>query len=88
MAIGEVKLLPGRSALFQGKRYVILDIAGLDAVIAKDAESGKTERIAVDQLMPDVSTDKNAPRQDLTSVKEEDWIEAVELHLKLTHLAQ
>lgn len=76
MAIGEIKLIPGYTVLYQGKQFVILDIAGLDAVIAKEAASGKTERIPVNQLAPDLMAGKKVVRQDLLAVKDEDWLEA------------
>ncbi|MDO8990052.1 MAG: Mu transposase C-terminal domain-containing protein [Sideroxyarcus sp.] len=76
MALGEIKLIPGYTVLYQGKQYVILDIAGLDAVIAKEAVSGKTERLPVNQLMPDLVVGKKVVRQDLLTVKDEDWLEA------------
>lgn len=76
MAIGEIKLIPGCTALYQGRQYVILDIAGLDAVIAKDMASGKSERIAVNQLAPDLPTGQKIVRQDLLTIRDEDWLEA------------
>lgn len=76
MAIGEIKLIPGYTVLYQGKQYVILDIAGLDAVIAKEAVSGKTERLPVNQLKPDLAVGEKVVRQDLLTVKDEDWLEA------------
>lgn len=76
MALGEIKLIPGCTVLHHGKQYIILDIAGLDAVIAKEAVSGKTKRLPVNQLAPDLPVGKKVVRQDLLTVKDEDWLEA------------
>ncbi len=70
-------MLPGSTVRFNEKQYVILDIADLDAVIAKDLNSGKTERIPVIQLMPDLSLSSKPARQDLLNIKDKDWNEAL-----------
>lgn len=78
MAIGEIKLIPGRTVLYQGRPQVIMDIAGLDAVIAKDVGSGKSNRLPIDQLVPDQSAGVVASRKDLLTVDEQDWMRAME----------
>lgn len=75
MTYGEISLLPGSPVKFKGKSYVILDIASLDAVIAKDIESGKSERLHVSQLEED-SPIKGPSRQDLLAIEDADWVEA------------
>lgn len=75
MKYGELSLLPGSAVKFKGRAYVILDIAGLDAVIAKDIESGKSERLPVASLEPE-SANIGRARQDLLAIKDVDWVEA------------
>lgn len=86
MAIGEIKLIPGCTVLHKEKQYVIVDIAGLDAVIAKNMVSGKAERIAVNQLEPDIPSGQNIVRQDLLTVKDDDWLEAHKRFLSIRPL--
>ncbi|MDO9010363.1 MAG: Mu transposase C-terminal domain-containing protein [Gallionella sp.] len=73
---GQFSLLPGSTVKFKDKQYVILDIAGLDAVIAKDMVSGKSERLPVSQLEPDVIPTSPKARQDLLCINDDDWMEA------------
>lgn len=68
--------MPGSPVKFQGKEFVILDIAGLDAVIAKDMVSGKSERLPVAQLEPGVTNGVHKARKDLLAIKDDDWVEA------------
>lgn len=76
MHSGQFSLLPGSSVKFKGRQYVILDIAGLDAVIAKDSISGKSERLPVAGLEPDLEPGSSKVRQDLLCISDADWIEA------------
>ena len=76
MSNGQISLMPGSPVKFQGKEFVILDIAGLDAVIAKDMVSGKSERLPVTQLEPVTTQGTHKVRQDLLTIKDDDWVEA------------
>lgn len=76
MSNGQFSLLPGSPVKFQGKEFVIIDIAGLDAVIAKDMISGKSERIPVALLESGITLSKHKARRDLLIIKDEDWVEA------------
>lgn len=76
MSNGQISLMPGSPVKFQEKEFVILDIAGLDAVIAKDMVSGKSERLLVAQLEPVTTQDTHNARQDLLTIKDDDWVEA------------
>lgn len=76
MSNGQISLMPGSPVKFQGKEFVILDIAGLDAVIVKDMVSGKSERLPVAQLEPVVTQGVHKARKDLLTIKDDDWVEA------------
>lgn len=76
MSNGQISLMPGSPVKFQGKEFVILDVAGLDAVIAKDMISGKSERLPVAQLEPVTTQGTHKARQDLLTIKDDDWVEA------------
>lgn len=72
----KLNLLPGSAVIFDDRHYVILDVSGLDAVIAKEVGSGRAERIAVEKLKPLPVDETTSPRKDLLAIKDEDWIEA------------
>lgn len=76
MRNGQISLMPGSTVKYKEKQYVILDIAGLDAVIAKEMVTGKSERILVSQIEPDLLPSTQKARQDLVKINDEDWLEA------------
>jgi putative transposase len=76
MKNGQISFMPGSTVISKGKQYVILDIAGLDAIIAKDMASGKSERLQIAQLEADLTAGNKPPRKDLLEIKDKDWIEA------------
>jgi putative transposase len=76
MRNGQISLMPGSTVKYKEKQYVILDIAGLDAVIAKNMATGKSERILVSQIEPDLLPSTQMERQDLLKINDEDWFEA------------
>src|SRR5438132_9501572 len=61
-----LKLLPGSTVRWRGRRYLIVDYESLDAIIARQPGKRRLERIPVNEAAPD-----------LASVPEEAWQKAV-----------
>ena len=73
-----LKLLPGSTVRWRGRRYLIVDYESLDAIIARQPGKRRLERIAVNEAAPDhASHIVSAWTPDLASVPEEAWQKAV-----------
>lgn len=74
-----LKLFPGSTVRWCGRRYMILDYAGLDAIIGREPGKRRPERIPVSEAKPDQhQADSAWMPPDLVSVPEEEWQAAVE----------
>ena len=73
-----LKLLPGSIVRWHGRRYLIVDYASLDAIIARQPAKRTLERIPVNEVALDQpSHDVAATTPNLVSVSEEAWQTAV-----------
>ncbi len=73
-----LKLLPGSTVRWRGRRYLIVDYESLDAIIARQPGKRRLERIPVNEAAPDhASHIVSAWTPDLASVPEEAWQKAV-----------
>src|ERR1700736_5907349 len=67
-----LKLLPGSTVRWRGRRYLIVDYESLDAIIARQPGKRRLERIPVNEAAPDhASHIVSAWTPDLASVPEE-----------------
>jgi len=74
-----IKFLPGATIRWQARRYVIVDYAGLDAIVGRETGKRKLERIPVDEAQLDqTSRDRAVRTPDLVSMPENSWQTAVE----------
>jgi hypothetical protein len=48
-----LKLFPGSTVRWCGRRYIILDYAGLDAIIGREPGKRRPERIPISEAKPD-----------------------------------
>ena len=66
-----LKLLPGSTVRWRGRRYLIVDYESLDAIIARQPGKRRLERIPVNEAAPDhASHIVSAWTPDLASVPE------------------
>src|SRR5271166_1996492 len=73
-----LKLLPGSTVRWRGRRYLIVDYESLDAIIARQPGKRRLERIPVNEAALDhASHIVSAWTPDLASVPEEAWQKAV-----------
>jgi hypothetical protein len=73
-----LKLLPGSTVRWRGRRYLIVDYESLDAIIARQPGKRRLELIPVNEAAPDhASHIVSAWTPDLASVPEEAWQKAV-----------
>jgi hypothetical protein len=73
-----LKFTPGSSIRWRGKRYVVVDYAGMDSLIARELGKRRLERIAVRDAAPDRTPgDRTAWTADLVSIPEGAWQRAV-----------
>ena len=73
-----LKLLPGSTVRWRGRRYLIVDYESLDAIIARQPGKRRLERIPVNEAAPDhASHIVSAWTPDLAAVPEEAWQKAV-----------
>jgi putative transposase len=73
-----LKFLPGSTIRWRARRFVVVDYAGMDAIIARELGKRKLERIPVKEAAPDRTVgDRAAWTPDLVSVPEEAWQTAV-----------
>src|SRR5260370_34222557 len=73
-----LKFLPGSNIRWCGRQYIIIDYAGLDAILGRQLGKRRLERIPINEAQPD---DRHASPAwmppDLVSVPEEEWQAAV-----------
>jgi putative transposase len=73
-----IKFLPGATIRWHRRRYVIVDYAGLDAIVAHEFGKHKLERIPVEEAQSDrTSQGRLTGTPDLISVPEDSWQAAV-----------
>ena len=73
-----LKLLPGSTVRWRGRRYLIVDYQSLDAIIARQPGKRRLERIPVNEAAPDHASHIVSGRTpDLVSVPEKAWQTAV-----------
>ena len=73
-----LKLLPGSTVRWRGRRYLIVDYQSLDAIIARQSGKRRLERIPVNEAAPDhASHIVSGGTPDLVSVPEKAWQTAV-----------
>jgi hypothetical protein len=73
-----LKLLPGSTVRWRGRRYLIVDYQSLDAIIARQPGKRRLERIPINEAAPDHASHIVSGRTpDLVSVPEKAWQTAV-----------
>jgi putative transposase len=82
-----VTIAPGAKVESGGRRYEITHLLDLEAVLAKDEETGRTERLLIKDITPAVKKKQaeGGPQseQELSLISEEDWQEA---QRRFTHM--
>lgn len=82
-----VTIAPGKKVESGGRRYEVTHIFDLEAVLAKDEETGRTERLLIKDIVRSVKKARaeEAPQreQELSVISEEDWQQA---QRRFTHL--
>ena len=73
-----LKFIPGITVQWHAKRFIVVDYADMDSIIARELGKRRLERIPVRDAAPDrIPGDRAAWTPDLVSVSEDDWQEAV-----------
>ncbi len=73
-----LKFIPGSTIQWRAKRFIVVDYADMDSIIARDLGKRRLERIPVQDAAPDRNPgDRAAWTPDLVSVPEDDWQKAV-----------
>ena len=84
-----LKFIPGSTIRWGAKRFVVVDYAGMDAIIAREVGKRKLERIPVRVADPDRTPgDRTAWTPDLVSIPEEAWEGAVKRFKSLKPLLE
>src|SRR5882672_12422126 len=78
-------IVPGAKVETNGRRFVITNLLDLEAVLAKDTESGRPERLFIKDLTPAKPEKIEKPREEgskqtndieIALVEDSDWQEA------------
>src|SRR6266536_3261132 len=70
-------LAPGTAIGSGGRRYVITHILSLEAILAKDQETGRSIELKLcDITPPTLSVPEKAAAKDLTLIEQKDWTTA------------
>jgi hypothetical protein len=73
-----LKFAPGSTICWHAKRFVVVDYAGMDSIVARELGKRRLEHIPVRDAAPDrIWGDRTAWTPDLVSVTEEAWQTAV-----------
>jgi len=73
-----LKFLPGSTIRWRATRFIVVDYADIDAIIARELGKRKLERIPVRDAKPDRTPgDQKAWTPDLVSIPAEAWKRAV-----------
>src|ERR1700756_1117626 len=84
-----LKLRVGSTIRWRAKRFVVVDYAGLDAVIVRELGKRKLERIPISDAAPDWTSGEGiAWGPDLASIPEEAWQNAVKRFKSLKPLLE
>ena len=84
-----LKLRVGSTIRWRDKRFVVVDYAGLDAVIVRELGKRKLERIPISDAVPDWTSGEGiAWAPDLVSIPEEAWQSAVKRFKSLKPLLE
>ncbi len=69
---------PGAAILWNGRRFVVIDMAGIDAVLGKDLDSGSAERIPAAEAVLDGMASKDRVPPELALVSDKEWQRALD----------
>jgi putative transposase len=73
-----LKFMPGRTICWRAKRFIVVDYAGMDCIIARELGKRRLERIPIREAAPDRTPgDRAAWTPDLVSIPENAWQVAV-----------
>ena len=73
-----LRFIPGSTIRGRERRFVVVDYAGMDAIVAREVGKRRLQRIPVNQAITDLTPgDRDAWTPDLVSVPEEAWQTAV-----------
>ena len=73
-----LRFIPGSTIRRRERRFVVVDYAGMDAIVAREVGKRRLQRIPVNQAITDLTPgDRDAWTPDLVSVPEEAWQTAV-----------
>ena len=73
-----LRFIPGSTIRWRERRFVVVDYAGMDAIVAREVGKRRLQRIPVNQAITDLTPgDRDAWTPDLVSVPEEAWQTAV-----------
>jgi putative transposase len=72
-----LELAPGTAIASGGRRYVITYILSLEAILAKDQETGKSVELKLCEITPPPSSiSQKTEAKDLTLIEQKDWASA------------
>lgn len=67
-------LQPGSVVRCRGARWIVIDLAGIDAVLAKRVDTAEKDKLSVAELTPDIlQPASDRKRQDLAAIAKEAW---------------
>jgi hypothetical protein len=73
-----LRFIPGSTIRWRERRFVVVDYAGMDALVARQVGKRRLQRIPVSEAITDrTPRDRDAWTPDLVSVPEEAWQTAV-----------
>ena len=75
-----LRFIPGTTIRWRVRRFVIVDYAGLDALVAREIGKRRLHRVPLNEALVDLTPgDRNAWTPDLVSVENKAWQIAVSL---------
>lgn len=73
-----LRFIPGTTIRWRGRRFVIVDYAGMDAILAREVGKRRLHRVPLNEALTDLAPgEPNAWTPDLVSVRENAWQTAV-----------
>lgn len=72
---GTFSIKPAEVVGHDGRNYIITHVLDLESVLAKDTETGDTQRLHIQELTPPVPEQpaRRTPERDLAVIEDEDW---------------
>ena len=69
-----LRLIPGTTIRWRGRRFVVVDYAGFEAIVAREIGKRRLHRVPLDEALVDLTPgDRNAWTPDLVAAREKAW---------------